>query len=59
MSHVNFDVDMLGDCDVVVAELSRRAGWELKHEMVSQDQDVEIELQDGHESRYTFRVVGA
>lgn len=59
MSHVNFDVDMLGDCDVVVAELCRRAGWELEHEMVSQDQNVEIQLQDGHESRYMFKAVGA
>lgn len=59
VSHVDFDVDMLGDCDVVVAELSRRAGWELKHEMVLQDQDVEVQLQDGHESRYTFQVIGA
>jgi len=40
VSHVNFDVDMLGDCDVVVAELCRRAGWDLAHEMVPEDQKV-------------------
>ena len=50
---------MLGDCDVVVAELAKRAGWELKHKMVSPDQNVEIQLHDGHESRYMFKVVGA
>jgi len=56
---VNFDVDMLGDCDVVVAELCKRAGWELKHEMVPEDQSVEIQLQDGHDSRYLFKVIDA
>lgn len=54
VSHVNFDVDMLGDCDVVVAELCRRAGWELKHEMVPEGQKVDVELVDGFESRYQF-----
>ncbi|RKF54297.1 NAD-dependent protein deacetylase hst1 [Erysiphe neolycopersici] len=56
VSHVNFDVDLLGDCDVVVAELCKRAGWELNHEMVQQDQKVEIKLQDGFLSRYIFTV---
>jgi len=54
VSHVNFDVDMLGDCDVVVAELCRRAGWDLNHEMVPEDQKVEIKLQDGFTSRHLF-----
>jgi NAD-dependent histone deacetylase SIR2 len=57
VSHVNFDVDMLGDCDVVVAELCRRAGWDLKHEMVPEDQKVETKLQDGFTSRHLFTAV--
>jgi len=57
VSHVNFDVDMLGDCDVVVAELCRRAGWDLAHEMVPEDQKVEIKLQDGFTSRHLFSAV--
>jgi NAD-dependent histone deacetylase SIR2 len=56
VSHVNFDVDMLGDCDVVVAELCRRAGWDLKHEMVPADQRAEIRLQEGFTSRHVFTV---
>ncbi|KAI9851453.1 MAG: NAD-dependent histone deacetylase sir2 [Thelocarpon superellum] len=56
VSHISFDVDMLGDCDVVVAELCRRAGWDLEHEMVPKGQQVEIELQSGHQSRHLFRV---
>jgi NAD-dependent histone deacetylase SIR2 len=48
---------MLGDCDVVVAELCRRAGWELKHEMVPRGQKVEVTLQEGFPSRWMFRVV--
>ncbi|KAI9864884.1 MAG: NAD-dependent histone deacetylase sir2 [Trichoglossum hirsutum] len=57
VSHVNFDLDLLGDCDVVVAELCRRLNWDLKHEMIPKDQRVDVELQDGFESRYTFKVV--
>ena len=45
---------MLGDCDVVVSELCRRAGWELNHEMIPEGEKVKVELQEGYESRYTF-----
>lgn len=49
--HVEFDIEMLGDCDVVVTELCNRLGWELKHEMVPEDQKVEISLlPDPHSS---------
>jgi NAD-dependent histone deacetylase SIR2 len=54
--HVNFDVDLLGDCDVVVNELCRRAGWELKHEMLPTEQAVEVELHEGYDSRWSVRV---
>ncbi|KAF9987760.1 NAD-dependent histone deacetylase sir2 [Mortierella antarctica] len=32
--HSEFDVQLLGNCDVIVAELCRMVGWELKHEML-------------------------
>lgn len=57
VSHVNFDIDMLGDCDVVVAELCRRAGWNLKHEMIPDKQIVKVELQNGFPSRHVFTEV--
>lgn len=57
VSHVNFDIDLLGDCDVVVAELCRRAGWELKHEMVPEGQVVETKLAEGWGSRHIFTQV--
>ncbi|TAQ87187.1 hypothetical protein B7494_g4502 [Chlorociboria aeruginascens] len=56
VSHVNFDIDMLGDCDVVVTELCRRAGWNLEHEMIPDNQEVDIHLQDGFKSRHIFTV---
>ncbi|RDL41840.1 Uncharacterized protein BP5553_01819 [Venustampulla echinocandica] len=56
VSHVNFDVDMLGDCDVVVAELCRRAGWDLQHPMIPEDQKVEVTLQEGFPSRHVFTI---
>lgn len=55
VTHVNFDIDMLGDCDVVVAELCRRAGWDLDHEMVPKGQIVDVELEPGFTSRHVFK----
>ncbi|EFX01019.1 cytoskeleton assembly control protein [Grosmannia clavigera kw1407] len=53
--HINFDIDLLGDCDVVVAELCRRLGWDLQHEMVPAGQKVRIETPLGvHGSQHTF-----
>ncbi|KAL2021252.1 hypothetical protein VTK56DRAFT_7331 [Thermocarpiscus australiensis] len=54
VSHVNFDIDLLGDCDVVVAELCRRAGWQLQHEMIPEGQVVETRLAEGFTSRHIF-----
>lgn len=59
VSHTGFDIDLLGDCDVVVSELSRRAGWDLKHEMIPQGEKVEVTTVEGYESRHVFKVVGA
>ncbi|KAI9794687.1 MAG: NAD-dependent histone deacetylase sir2 [Piccolia ochrophora] len=56
VSHVDFDVDMLGDCDVVVAELCRRAGWSLEHKMIPKDQSVQVRQEEGYESRFSFTV---
>ncbi|KAI2636646.1 DHS-like NAD/FAD-binding domain-containing protein [Xylaria nigripes] len=54
VNHINFDIDLLGDCDVVVAELCRRAGWDLQHPMVPPNQKVEINLEQGYRSRHIF-----
>lgn len=45
VEHMEFDITLLGDCDVVVAELARRAGWELVHPML-QKTDVDIACED-------------
>ncbi|KAI7188533.1 SIR2-domain-containing protein [Hortaea werneckii] len=42
IEHVNFDIQLLGDCDTVVYELSRRAGWRLQHEMIPPDLKVKV-----------------
>ncbi|KAK3402261.1 DHS-like NAD/FAD-binding domain-containing protein [Sordaria brevicollis] len=54
VSHVNFDIDLLGDCDVVVSELCKRAGWDLKHEMIPEGQVIRTELAEGYNSRHVF-----
>ena len=50
---------MLGDCDIVVTELCKRAGWKLDHEMIPKNQKIDVQLQDGYESRYSFKPVSA
>ncbi|TVY75652.1 NAD-dependent protein deacetylase hst1 [Lachnellula suecica] len=56
VSHVNFDIDLLGDADVVVAELCRRLDWELNHDMVPKDKFAEVTLQEGFTSRHRFTI---
>lgn len=56
-AHVDFDIDLLGDCDTVVAELCRRAGWELKHEMIPRVQEVDVHLKEGYASRHSFTLL--
>ena len=51
-SHANFDIDILGDCDTVITELCKRAGWELNHEMV-EDGKVNIEPHLDYEYRFS------
>ncbi|KAF1981087.1 chromatin regulatory protein sir2 [Aulographum hederae CBS 113979] len=40
ISHIDFDINLLGYCDTVVAELCRRAGWDLNHHKVGPDDHV-------------------
>ncbi|KAL6923448.1 hypothetical protein ACHAPO_001612 [Fusarium lateritium] len=54
VNHINFDIDLLGDCDVVVAELCRRLEWSMVHEMIPKDQKVEVRTEPGYKSRHVF-----
>ncbi|KAK0761201.1 hypothetical protein N5P37_006147 [Trichoderma harzianum] len=54
VSHINFDIDLLGDCDVVVAELCKRLNWPLVHEMVPVDQKIDVRTEEGYASRHVF-----
>lgn len=54
VNHHTFDIDLLGDCDVVVAELARRCGWDLPHAMIPDDQHISVETMPGYSSRHVF-----
>jgi NAD-dependent histone deacetylase SIR2 len=54
--HINFDIQLLGDCDVIVTELARRAGWTLKHDMLPEDQTVDVAPIDEEEHEYSVRL---
>jgi len=58
VGHVNFDIDLLGDCDDVVVELCRRLGWPLVHEMVPPDLVVRVSTFEGFPSRHLMERVG-
>lgn len=58
IEHVNFDVQLLGQCDEVVWELCRRAGWDLKHEMIPEGFGVVVEEAEMEKGRGCRWVVG-
>lgn len=57
VKHINFDIDLLGDCDTVVTELCKRLGWEFKHEMVEEGATVDVRTEEGSRSRHVFTAV--
>tara|TARA_R110002003_G_scaffold28_28_gene1747 strand:- start:4026 stop:5360 length:1335 start_codon:yes stop_codon:yes gene_type:complete len=56
--HINFDINLLGDCDVIVAELARRAGWTLKHKMIPEGHENVVEAVDEVEHVYSVKARG-
>lgn len=53
--HINFDIQLLGDCDTVVFELCRQAGWDLKHEMIPDGFKVKVQPFE-EDSKHMWRV---
>lgn len=47
IQHVNFDIQLIGDCDDIVFELARRAGWDFKHEMIPVGLTVDVSPVEG------------
>ncbi|EMD01255.1 hypothetical protein BAUCODRAFT_144801 [Baudoinia panamericana UAMH 10762] len=52
IEHINFDIQLQGECDHVVYELCRRAGWKLEHEMIPKDLKVQVAPIDGFQHRW-------
>lgn len=58
VDHVNFDIQLLGNCDDVVFELARRAGWELMHAMIPPGFQTVVEPVEGKEHHWkVFRLL--
>lgn len=57
VNHINFDIDLLGDCDIVVTELCHRLAWPFKHEMVPPKQVITVANEPGYKSRHLFEAV--
>ncbi|KAH6690681.1 DHS-like NAD/FAD-binding domain-containing protein [Plectosphaerella plurivora] len=54
IQHMNFDIDLLGECDIVVAELARRVGFPLTHDMIPANQAVSVATEEGFLHRHRF-----
>lgn len=58
VQHINFDITLLGDCDVVIQELCRRLDWKLDHDMLAPESEISVEQAVGR-CQHTFtRVKG-
>jgi NAD-dependent histone deacetylase SIR2 len=55
VKHINFDINLLGDCDTVVAALCERAGWNLQHSMLPSNLRVDVTVD--HDLEHTYAVV--
>lgn len=53
--HINFDITLLGECDLICAELAKRAGWELKHSALKNVENVEIQPYQGFKYMHTVK----
>ncbi|KAL8777501.1 MAG: hypothetical protein Q9194_002509 [Teloschistes cf. exilis] len=56
--HIDFDIDMLGECDTIVTELCRRLEWDFQHEMIKEG-SIDVQMDEGYDSRYSFKVQSA
>jgi NAD+-dependent protein deacetylase SIR2 len=43
MKKTDFDIQLLGECDVIVELLAKSCGWDLQHEMLPKGTSIEIE----------------
>lgn len=56
---MQLDITFLGDCDTIVAELARRAGWKLEHPMLPEDREADISIVDDRLGIWEVRRKGA
>ncbi|KAK3080555.1 hypothetical protein LTS18_000314, partial [Coniosporium uncinatum] len=59
IKHIDFDINLLGDCDTVVAEICRRAGWDLKHSMALNDAKVDVSQHPANDCTWIVQVAAA
>jgi NAD-dependent histone deacetylase SIR2 len=53
--HIDFDINLLGDCDTIVTALCQRAGWAFEHEMIDQRATISIAQHPDHEYAFTVK----
>ena len=56
--HVECDVQLIGNCDDIVAELARRSGLVLTHEMVDKKAKMSVDKTEGAEHVWIVRKAG-
>jgi NAD+-dependent protein deacetylase SIR2 len=43
--HIDFDINLIGYCDVIVAAMCKTAGWNLQHNMIPKEEKFEVETE--------------
>jgi NAD+-dependent protein deacetylase SIR2 len=59
VKHIEFDISLLGDCDHVVTELCRRAGWSFQHAMIPDNFKADVEQNEEKPYETTVRLATA
>ena len=54
---IDFDIQLLGECDVIVELLANGCAWDLKHEMLPTDTVIEVDLSCGRRHCHDIRRV--
>ncbi|KAI9891820.1 MAG: NAD-dependent histone deacetylase sir2 [Vezdaea aestivalis] len=54
VENFNLDVQLLGQSDIVVQELCRQVGWELKHELLCESREIHVEPIEDRLARFNF-----
>ncbi|PNS19917.1 hypothetical protein CAC42_7884 [Sphaceloma murrayae] len=58
VTHINFDIQLVGYCDDVVSELARRAGWAIDHAKFDATAKAKVDRYDDSRHQWSISIPG-